>query len=101
MNPLAGRWCVFSGRLACMSREAAHDAIEALGGFPGERITSGMTPANAVLIVGERPGAKLAKARALGVPVLDEWAFIRLLPSIEGELPPQSLAPAPLRLSPF
>jgi NAD-dependent DNA ligase len=38
MSLLAGRWCIFTGKLACMSRIAAHDTVEALGGFPGERI---------------------------------------------------------------
>jgi DNA ligase (NAD+) len=31
------------------------------------------------VIVGESPGSKLAKAEQLGVPVLDEAAFERLL----------------------
>jgi DNA ligase (NAD+) len=31
------------------------------------------------LVVGREPGAKLARARALGVPRLDEAAFLRLV----------------------
>ena len=85
MSAIAGRWCVFTGRLASMPRMAAHDAVEALGGIPSERVTAFMGRHNAVLIVGTKPGAKLARARAQGVPILDEWGFLRLLPAIEGE----------------
>lgn len=85
MSLLANRWCIFTGKLACMSREAAHCQIEALGGFPAERITGSMTPANTVLIIGDKPGAKLTRARALGLPIIDEWGFLRLLPAIEGQ----------------
>jgi DNA ligase (NAD+) len=85
MTPLANRYVVFSGRLASHSRIAAHDAVEALGGFPCKRITGSMHRDNSVLIVGDRPGAKLANAKAQGLPVLDEWAFLRLLPAIEGQ----------------
>jgi BRCT domain type II-containing protein len=85
MSLLAGRWCIITGKLASMSRIAAHDAIEALGGFPGERVTGSMNGANAVLIAGDKPGAKLLRARSLGLPVIDEWGFLRLLPAIEGQ----------------
>jgi BRCT domain type II-containing protein len=85
MSLLANRYVAITGKLASMTRIVAHDAIEALGGFPAERVTGSMTPANAVLIIGDKPGAKLARARAQGLPIIDEWGFLRLLPAIEGQ----------------
>jgi DNA ligase (NAD+) len=74
-QPLAGKTYVITGTLDAMSREAAAAAIERLGGKVGASIsrkTSG-------LIVGRDPGSKLDKARTLGVPELDEGAFLALI----------------------
>jgi DNA ligase (NAD+) len=79
---LAGRAVVVTGTLEGFSREEAEAAIKARGGkSPGS--VSGKTTA---LVVGDGPGAtKVAKAEALGVPVLDEAGFRHLLDT--GELP--------------
>ena len=73
---LAGKTVVVSGTLAGYTREEAETAIIARGGkSPGS--VSAKTYA---LVVGEGPGAsKLSKAEQLGVPILDEAAFERLL----------------------
>jgi DNA ligase (NAD+) len=73
---LSGRSIVVTGTLDRWSREAAEEAIKARGGkAPGT--VSKKTDA---IVVGAEPGAaKLTKARELGVPVLDEEAFSRLL----------------------
>ena len=73
---LAGRSIVVTGTLAAWSREEAEEAIKERGGkAPGS--VSKKTDA---VVVGEAPGdAKLRKARELGVPLLDEAAFARLL----------------------
>jgi DNA ligase (NAD+) len=79
---LAGRTVVVTGTLEGFTREEAEAAIKARGGkSPGS--VSGKTTA---VVVGEEPGAsKLTKAEELGVPILDEAGFRRLLES--GELP--------------
>ncbi len=79
---LAGRAVVVTGTLEGFSREAAEEAIKARGGkSPGS-----VSKKTAALVVGAEPGAsKLAKATELGIPVLDEAAFVRLLET--GELP--------------
>jgi DNA ligase (NAD+) len=79
---LAGRTVVVTGTLDGFTREEAEAAIKARGGkSPGS--VSGKTTA---VVVGEGPGAsKLSKAEELGVPILDEAGFRRLLET--GELP--------------
>ena len=73
---LAGKAVVVTGTLEGFSREGAVDAIKSRGGTsPGS-----VSKKTAYLVVGHEPGAaKLAKANELGVPVLDEAEFARLL----------------------
>ena len=66
---------VLSGALESMTRGAAKAAIEERGGTLSSSV-SGRTTA---LVAGASPGSKLAKAEALGVPVIDEATFRRLL----------------------
>jgi DNA ligase (NAD+) len=79
---LLGRSVVVSGTLEGFTREEAEQAILARGGkSPGS-----VSAKTLALVLGSDPGAsKLAKAEALGVPVIDEAAFVYLLET--GELP--------------
>jgi DNA ligase (NAD+) len=79
---LAGKAVVVTGTLSGFSREQAEAAITGRGGkAPGS--VSAKTMA---LVVGEGPGAaKLTKAESLGIPILDEEGFVKLLDT--GELP--------------
>ncbi|MGD0742903.1 MAG: NAD-dependent DNA ligase LigA [Acidimicrobiales bacterium] len=73
---LAGRSVVVTGSLAEFTREQAEAAIVARGG----KSTGSVSAKTSVLVVGAEPGAaKTAKAEALGIPVLDEAGFVRLL----------------------
>ncbi len=73
---LEGMAVVVTGTLASMSREAAVDAVKARGGAsPGS-----VSKKTAYLVAGTESGAaKLAKAEACGVTIIDEDAFLRLL----------------------
>jgi len=73
---LEGLTVVVTGTLAGFSRDEATAAVVARGGkSPGS-----VSAKTSALVVGDGPGAsKVTKAEQLGVPVLDEDAFVRLL----------------------
>ena len=72
---LAGLTFVLTGGLEGFTREGAQAEIEARGG----KVTNSVSKKTSYAVVGENPGSKLAKAEQLGVPILDEAAFVRLL----------------------
>ncbi len=74
-GPLAGRTVVVTGSLEGFDRQAAEEAIRAAGGKAGGSVSRKTD----YLVAGENAGSKLARAQELGVPVLDETAFRRLL----------------------
>ncbi len=83
---LAGRSVVITGTLEGFSREEAEAAVLARGGkSPGS-----VSAKTFAVVAGNEPGAsKLSKAESLGIPVLDEAGFVRLLES--GELAPDTI----------
>jgi DNA ligase (NAD+) len=86
---LAGCSVVVTGTLERYSREEAEAVIKAHGGKSPGSVSKKTT----AVVVGEGPGAaKLTKAESLGVPVLDEEGFERLLAT--GELPDPAGSPA-------
>jgi DNA ligase (NAD+) len=79
---LAGKTVVVTGTLERYNREEIEAAIKARGGKSPGSVSKKTT----AVVVGDGPGAsKLSKATELGVPVIDEAAFERLLET--GELP--------------
>jgi len=76
-GPLVGTQFVLTGTLAGFTRNEAESRLKALGAAVGSSVTKKTTH----VVAGENPGSKLAKARQLGVPVLDEAAFVELLRS--------------------
>jgi DNA ligase (NAD+) len=72
---LAGKTLVVTGTLAGFSREEAEAAIRAAGGKPAGSVSRKTD----YVIAGENAGSKLARAQELGVPVLDDEGFRRLL----------------------
>lgn len=74
-GPLAGKTFVLTGTLPTLSRDEASELIRQAGGT-----VSGSVSRNTdYVLAGENPGSKLDKARALGVPVIDEARFRELL----------------------
>jgi DNA ligase (NAD+) len=74
-GPLTGKTYVITGTLAAMSREQAIAAIERLGG----KVAGSVSRKTSAVIVGADAGSKAEKARELGIPTLDEAAFLALL----------------------
>ena len=70
-----GKTFVFTGTLATMSREDAEEKVRALGG----KATGSVSAKTSYVIAGAEAGSKLDKARALGVEVLTEKEFARML----------------------
>jgi len=79
---LVGVTLVITGTLTGLSREAAKEAAERAGA----KVTGAVSKATTALVAGESPGSKLAKATSLGVPVIDEALFVRLLAEGPGVL---------------
>lgn len=72
---LAGTQWVFTGTLSSLGREDAKDMIRARGGEVSETVSKATTH----VVVGKEPGSKAEKARKLGVRILDEQAFLRVV----------------------
>jgi len=73
---LAGMSIVVTGTLEGFSRDGATEAITARGGKAPGSVSARTT----LVVVGASPGAsKVTKAEEVGVPVVDEAAFVRLL----------------------
>ncbi|HXN15748.1 MAG TPA: helix-hairpin-helix domain-containing protein, partial [Usitatibacter sp.] len=71
----AGKIVVLTGTLAQMTRDEAKERIEAQGG----KVTGSVSKKTDFAIAGEDAGAKLDKARELGVTVLNEGQFLEML----------------------
>lgn len=67
-GPLAGKTVVITGTLPTLSRDQARELVRKAGGKAGDSVSKKTD----YVIAGEEAGSKLAKAQALGVPVLDE-----------------------------
>lgn len=69
---LSGMTVVVTGTLATLSREQAEELIRSNGG----KAASSVSRKTSFVLAGEAAGGKLTKAQALGIPVLDENAFL-------------------------
>ncbi len=74
-GPLAGKTVVVTGSLAGFDRAGAEEVIRAAGG----KAAGSVSKNTSYVVAGENGGSKLAKAAELGIPVLDEDGFRRLL----------------------
>ncbi len=74
-GPLVGKSVVVTGTLEHFSRDAAKEVIRKVGGH----WSSSVSAKTDYVVVGADPGSKASKAEALGVTILDEAAFQKLL----------------------
>ena len=73
--PLAGKTFVLTGTLPSMTREEATEKIEALGGH----VTGSVSKKTDYVLAGAEPGSKFDKAKELGIRVIDETEFRKML----------------------
>jgi len=73
--PLAGKTVVVTGTLTTMSRAAAKEAVQSLGG----KAAGSVSKKTDFLIAGDNAGSKLAKAQELGIPLMTEEELTELL----------------------
>jgi DNA ligase (NAD+) len=71
----AGKQFVLTGSLPGITRDEARALIEGSGG----RVTSSVSKKTDFVVAGAEPGSKLDKAVELGVPVIDEAEFKKML----------------------
>ncbi len=73
--PLANQTFVLTGSLSTMTRDEAGESIRSLGGS----VSSAVSKETSYVVAGDDPGSKYDKAKKLGVPIIDEKAFLRLI----------------------
>jgi DNA ligase (NAD+) len=73
--PLNGKTFVLTGTLDSLTRDEAKEALQALGA----KVTGSVSKKTDYVVVGADPGSKADKAESLGVEMLDEEAFLKLI----------------------
>jgi len=74
-DKLKGKSFVLTGTLSSMSREEAKEKIISLGGH----VLSAVSKNTDFVVVGENPGSKFDKAQKLGIPILSEEEFLKMI----------------------
>lgn len=74
-NRFAGKTFVLTGALSKFTREEATEKIEAFGG----KAAGSVSKKTSFVVVGENAGSKERKARELGIPILSEDDFLKML----------------------
>jgi DNA ligase (NAD+) len=74
-KPLAGKIFVLTGGLDGFSRQDAKQRIEKFGG----RVTSSVSKKTHFVVAGTDPGSKLDEAKKLGIEILNEEEFVKLV----------------------
>jgi DNA ligase (NAD+) len=74
-GPLAGKTIVLTGTLPTLKRDEASELVVAAGG----KVSAAVSKKTAFVVAGDDAGTKLAKAQELGIPIIDEAEFRRLI----------------------
>jgi len=74
-NPVYGKTFVLTGTLPHLARGEAQQRIRDMGG----RVSASISKRTDYVVAGAEPGSKYEKAVELGIPILDEASFLKLL----------------------
>jgi DNA ligase (NAD+) len=74
-NSLTGQIFVLTGSLSSLTRDGAKDRIKALGG----KVKESVTRETAYVVVGAEPGSKYDQAKKMGIKILAEEEFLKLI----------------------
>ena len=74
-SPLKGKVVVFTGALKSMTRDEAKALVEKLGG----KVSNSVSRKTDLLVVGENPGSKYNRALQLGIKMINEEEFLKLV----------------------
>jgi DNA ligase (NAD+) len=81
LKPLENLVFVFTGQLSTLTRSAASESVRALGA----QVASSVSRATTHVVTGDAAGSKLNRARDLGVRILDEADFLKLIQGTGGK----------------
>ncbi len=74
-NPFKGAKIVFTGTLSKYTRDEAREIVENMGA----EVSNSVSKKTTYVVVGENPGSKYEKAKKLGVKILDEEEFLKIV----------------------
>lgn len=74
-GPLKNKTFVFTGELSSMTREEAQAIVRQLGGHP----SSSISKKTDFVVAGNEPGSKYEKAKKLGIRIIDEQEFLKMI----------------------
>ena len=74
-STLEGLTFVLTGTLPTMTRDEASELIKKNGG----KVTGSVSKKTSYVLAGDEAGSKLTKANELGIPVIDEQAFLKMI----------------------
>ena len=72
---LVGKTFLFTGALKSFGRDEARNIVESLGGMTASIVSKKVD----FVVVGEDPGSKFDKAKELGIKILSEEEFKKLI----------------------
>jgi DNA ligase (NAD+) len=75
VQKFSGKSFVLTGALVTMTRDAAKQKIESLGG----KVVASVSKNTDFVVVGTDAGSKLEKAQTLGIQLIDEKKFVNML----------------------
>jgi len=74
-SALTGKTIVLTGSMESMSRDQAKEKVKSLGG----NVSGSVSKETDLVVAGAEPGSKFGKAKKLGVKIIDEKEFLKLL----------------------